>query len=72
MRKGLPIVPELEGYKTLDLVMRELCIGKPKVRAVLKALDIQPTRFNFDKRIKYYSQEDVRRMHEWLHQHQTN
>lgn len=57
---------ELEGYKTLDLLMRELGIGLPKARAAIKALNIQPERFNRDKRVKYYSPEDIQRVKDWL------
>lgn len=63
-------MPEVEGYKTLDLVRQELHVGQPKIRAALKALQVQPTRFNRDKRVKYYSPEDIQRTREWLHSHE--
>jgi hypothetical protein len=59
-------VPEIDGYKTLDLVMKELNIGEPKVREALKQLGIQPTTFNADRRVKYYSAEDVERIRVWM------
>jgi hypothetical protein len=62
-------MPEYDGYKTLDLVMKELGIGEPKVRQAIAALGINPTIFNFDKRSKYYSEQDVQRIREWLKDH---
>lgn len=62
-------MPELNGYKTLDLVMKELGIGEPKVRAAIEALKIEPTTFMKDRRLKYYSREDVERMRQWLLTH---
>jgi hypothetical protein len=62
-------MPEYENYKTLDLVMKELGIGEPKVRQAIAALGIVPTSFNIDKRSKYYSVEDVQRIKEWLRNH---
>jgi hypothetical protein len=59
-------MPEKGGYKTLDLIMEELKIGQPKARQAIKVLNIQPTAFNRDKRIKYYSPEDIQRLKEWL------
>jgi hypothetical protein len=59
----------MNGDKTLDLVMKELGIGKPKVHQSIAALGITPTTFNIDKRSKYYSQEDVERTREWLRNH---
>jgi hypothetical protein len=60
---------EFDGYKTLDLVMKELGIGEPKVRQAIAALGIVPTVFNVDKRTKYYSQQDIERMRDWLKNH---
>jgi hypothetical protein len=62
-------MPETNGYKTLDLVMKELGIGEPKVRQAIAALGITPTTFNIDKRSKYYSREDVERIRDWLREH---
>jgi hypothetical protein len=59
-------MPELNGYKTLDLVMKEVGIGEPKVRQAIAVLKIVPTTFNRDKRTKYYSPEDVQRIKDWL------
>jgi hypothetical protein len=59
-------MPELNGYKTLDLVMKELGIGEPKVRAAIEALKIEPTTFMKDRRMKYYSPDDVERIRQWL------
>jgi hypothetical protein len=63
-------MPELNGYKTLDLVMKELGIGEPKVRAAIAALKIEPTTFMNDRRKKYYSADDVERIRQWLLTHQ--
>jgi hypothetical protein len=62
-------MPEYNGYKTFDLVMQELKVGDYKLRQAIAALNIQPTTFNFDKRGKYYSLEDVQRIKEWLEGH---
>lgn len=59
-------MPEINGYKTLDLVIRELGVGERKVREAIDALRIEPTTFKIDRRVKYYSPEDVRRIREWL------
>lgn len=59
-------MPEINGYKTLDLVIQELGVGERKVREAIDALKIEPTTFKIDRRVKYYSQEDVRRIREWL------
>jgi|GraSoi2013_100cm_1033763.scaffolds.fasta_scaffold834701_1 hypothetical protein len=62
-------MPEIDGYKTLDLVMRELGLGEPKVREAIKELGIQPTVFNADRRVKYYSPQDLQRIREWMRTH---
>ena len=62
-------MPELNGYKTLDLVMKELGIGEPKVRAAIEALKIEPTTFMKDRRMKYYSAHDIERIRQWLLTH---
>jgi hypothetical protein len=62
-------MPELNGYKTLDLVMKELGIGEPKVRAAIEALKIEPTTFMKDRRMKYYSADDIERIRQWLLTH---
>jgi hypothetical protein len=59
-------MPEIDGYKTLDLVMKELGIGEPKVREAIRELGIEPTTFKGDRRLKYYSREDVVRIREWM------
>lgn len=59
-------MPAIDGYKTLDLVMKELGIGEPKVREAIRELDIHTTTFNADRRAKYYSPQDVERIKEWM------
>jgi hypothetical protein len=63
---GEVVMPEIDGYKTLDLVIHELGVGERKVREAIDALKIEPSTFKIDRRVKYYSPEDVRRMREWL------
>lgn len=59
-------MPEIKGYKTLDLVVQEVGAGKRKIREAIDALQIEPTTFKIDRRVKYYSPEDVRRIKDWL------
>jgi hypothetical protein len=59
-------MPEITGYKTLDLIRQELGISKPKAREAIKALNIQPSRYNKDKRVKRYSPRDIQRIRDWL------
>jgi hypothetical protein len=62
-------MPVMDGFKTLDLVMKELGLGEPKVREAIRELGIQPTTFNADRRVKYYSPQDVERIKEWMRTH---
>lgn len=59
-------MPELNGYKTLDVVAQELGANERKVRKAIEDLKIEPTTFRIDLRVKYYSPEDVKRIKEWL------
>jgi hypothetical protein len=59
-------MPEVNGYKTLDLVVQEVGAGERKVREAIEALKIEPTTFRIDRRVKYYSPDDIRRIREWL------
>jgi len=59
-------MPEYNGYKTIDLVVQELGVGEFKVRQAIATLNITSTTFNFDKRGRYYSPEDVQRIKKWL------
>jgi hypothetical protein len=59
-------MPEINGYKTLDLVIQELGVGERKVREAIEALNIEPTTFKIDRRVKYYSPEDVAQIRQWL------
>ena len=59
-------MPELNGNKTLDLVVQELGVGEKKVRDAIEALKIEPTVFRVDQRFKYYRPEDIEKIKEWL------
>jgi len=59
-------MPELNGYKTLDLVIQELGFGERKIREAIDGLKIEPTTFRYDRRVRYYSPDDVRRIKDWL------
>lgn len=59
-------MPVKDGYKTIDVIMQELGATEYKVRDAIKNLHIEPTTFNIDRRIKYYSAEDIQRIKEWL------
>ncbi len=61
-----PAMPEINGFKTIDLVIQEVGAGERKVREAIEALKIQPTTFKIDRRVKYYSPDDVRRIRDWL------
>ena len=56
-------MPERDnGYKTIDVVMKELSATEDDIRALIRLLKIQPTFFDDDRRRRYYSPEDVARM----------
>jgi hypothetical protein len=59
-------VPEKDGYKTLDLVIAELGYPENRIRVAIAALDIQARTFPADRRLRYYSVEDIRRIKEWI------
>jgi len=62
---------EIDGYNTLNVIIKELGIGQLKARQAIAALQITPTTFNVDRRARYYSAEDVRRIRAWLLQRQV-
>jgi hypothetical protein len=62
-------MPEINGYKTLDLIAQELGVGERKIRLAIDELGLQPTTFKMDQRFKYYSLQDVKRIKEWLLSH---
>ena len=41
-------------------------VGERKIRKAIDKLDIEPTTFKIDRRVKYYSPEDIKRIQEWL------
>jgi len=65
-RQGSAHMPELNGYKTMDLIANELGVNVRKVRQAIDALKLQAKTFNVDQRYRYYSAEDVKRIKEWL------
>jgi hypothetical protein len=63
---------EINGYKTIDSIVEELSdlrVGEPKVREAIKELAIEPTVFMVDRRARYYSPEDIKRIRAWLLSH---
>jgi len=65
-------MPEINGFKTIDLIMEELKdlrVGEPKIREAIKQLNIDPTVFMVDRRARYYSPNDIKRIREWLLSH---
>ena len=56
------VMPERDGYKTIDLIAAELDATEEEVRALISLLNINPTIFREDKRRRFYSREDVERM----------
>lgn len=55
-------MPERNGYKTLDLIAKELGVSEDKVRALIAVLNIQSRTFPDDRRPRYYSPEDIERL----------
>lgn len=55
-------MPEINGFKTIDLITKELNASEEEVRALISLLGIQPTIFREDKRRRFYSPQDVQRM----------
>jgi hypothetical protein len=59
-------MPEKDGYKTLDLILQELGYPENRVRVAIAALNIQARTFPTDRRHRYYSEEDIKRIREWI------
>ncbi len=59
-------MPERDGYKTLDLVAKELNISDDEARAFINVLNIQPRTFREDRRVRYYSPEDIAKLKELI------
>jgi hypothetical protein len=66
--KGL-LMPEINGYKTIDVIASEMRVGERKIREAIDALHIEPTTFKLDRRVKYYSPDDFTRIRDWLLSH---
>jgi hypothetical protein len=62
-------MPERDGYKTIDLVIAEVGAPEGRVRLAIAALDIQARTFPTDRRHRFYSQEDIERIKDWLRTH---
>jgi hypothetical protein len=57
-------MPQRDGYKTIDLIAEELGVSEDKVRATINVLGLQPMFFPDDRRPRYYSPEDIKRIKE--------
>ena len=57
---------EKDGYKTIDLVIKELGVSEQRVRIAIAALNIQTFTFPVDRRTRYYSPEDIQKIKDWL------
>jgi hypothetical protein len=57
-------MPQRDGYKTIDLIAEELGVSEDKVRATINVLGLQPTFFPDDRRPRFYSPEDIKRIKE--------
>jgi len=63
---------EINGYKTIDVIvndLKDLRVGEPKVREAIRQLSIEPAIFMVDRRARYYSPDDTKRIREWLLSH---
>jgi hypothetical protein len=59
-------MPVRDGFKTIDVIIQELGFTEYKVREAIKTLGIEPTTFNADRRVKFYTADDVTRIKQWL------
>jgi hypothetical protein len=59
-------MPIRQGYRTLDEIISELGFTEFKIRDAIRNLGIQPVTFNADRRVKFYSDADVKRIKDWL------
>ena len=62
-------MPVRDGHKTIDVIIQELGFSEFKIRDAIKHVGVQPITYNADRRVKYYSADDVRRIKEWLESH---
>jgi transcriptional antiterminator len=63
---GSENMPEINGFKTIDLVAQELGVSDRKIRKAIEELKIEPTSFKIDLRLKYYSPDNIKRIKDWL------
>lgn len=61
-------MPERSGFKTIDLIAKDLGITEDQVRVLIALLDIQSRTFPDDRRPRYYSPEDIARIARMLEQ----
>jgi len=54
-------MPEKDGYKTLDVIIKATGYPENRIRTAIAALNIQARTFPADRRLRYYSDEDVQR-----------
>ncbi len=59
-------MPQRNGFKTLDLIAKELGVSEDKIRTLIAVLNIQSRTFPDDRRPRYYSPEDVQRLKELI------
>ncbi len=57
-------MPQRDGYKTIDVIAKDLGISEDKVRATINVLGLQPTFFPDDRRPRFYSPQDIERIKE--------
>ena len=57
---------ERDGYKTLDVIAKELGVSDDRVRTLIAVLNIQSRTFPDDRRPRYYSPEDVARLRQLI------
>ena len=54
------------GYRLVEEIAEETQVDARKIREAVKALDLKPTRPNFDRRILYYDTLQVSAIRTWL------
>ena len=57
-------MPVRDGFKTIDVIAKELGVPESRIRALIAVLNIQSRTFPDDRRPRYYSPEDVERIGE--------
>ena len=57
-------MPEIRGYKTLDMIAQEIGATDDQVRGLIAVLKIVPVILPEDRRRRYYTPEDIKRIKE--------